>query len=64
MRVITREDKYLALYPDAESIDFINKELKYSNELLAQGEKCDWVSIGSMGEKSTYDILRSVKKWS
>ena len=34
-----REDKYLALYPDAESIDFINKELKYSNELLAQGEK-------------------------
>ena len=34
-----REDKYLAKYPDAEPIDFINKELRYSKEVLADGEK-------------------------
>lgn len=57
-----REDKYLVLYPDAESIDFINKELKYSNELLAQGEKMRLGEHWFYGRKKHIRYLEKCKK--
>jgi hypothetical protein len=36
---ILREDLYLKKYPDADPIDFINKELDFSNKLLTDGKK-------------------------
>ena len=38
-RFNAREDHYLREYPDADPIDFINKELEYSKELEAHGRK-------------------------